>query len=453
MRTSGIYYLLLFTLSCTLQAFAQTKQSPATLLPQNQYSFEIGGVTDSVTTPGSHFWLLNKQTQKRTQVLLPGKGIVNKAEFVNEYVAKISVVYNVSALRSDKSDFFYLFSVDRDTGAFLYDHYKNKYDFSELSVKPCFINANYNVYDKQGNHICSNVWVTRLSNSYELQCMNLKYPEARQIYSLDCKRTSFAMPGATKIHDLNNHMAYMWGDTLIVFNISSDKLKGKYLTVPLQIRDGFYKAGFEPTYDKLLDNEKFFPASTGPQLWTYINEKGEYAFKPLAADLALPFMLPAGQAPVRYQGKWGIINKQGATTHAFQFDSLALGKSYKTTRFIKQDSIFVMNDGGSLQPEGTAAYKHSATPTTDLQKEAAKIAGKYGTGTTKSNCIECVYCKGTGKGPKQQTYKRCDICGGGKRISFGTRTGVCTVCDKYGKVIDKEWQLDCTYCKGKGCTE
>lgn len=124
-------------------------------------------------------------------------------------------------------------------------------------------------------------------------------------------------------------------------------------------------------------------------------------------------------------------------------------KGKDTLYYVNRDCKMVSNPLVRENPSATKPVVKTTTPPTELQKEVGRIANSFA--PQKQEYRECMYCSGTGKSKeKQRTYKNCSVCGGGKRISFGTRTGVCTVCDKYGKEIDKEWYPECQFCKGTG---
>jgi hypothetical protein len=215
-------------------------------------------------------------------------------------------------------------------------------------------------------------------------------------------------------------------------------------------------------------------------LWGLIDINGKEILKPEYSSIGYLSSHPDRRSVIIKNGKMGVLYSSGFVLPAIYDsiksydintgkkqliekadDKLIFGKSIPLTErylAVNQDGkSMVINGLGEVIPEDylqkrKAEYTPpSSTPSapTELEKEVARIANSFA--PQKQEYRECMYCSGTGKSKeKQRTYKNCSVCGGWKRINFGTRTGVCTVCDKYGKVIDKEWYPVCQFCKGTG---
>ncbi|MBL0016968.1 MAG: hypothetical protein KAY96_00090 [Bacteroidia bacterium] len=321
--------------------------------PQSAYSLEFVN-TDSVKAggvlPSNHFWLVNRSSGKRTQVKLPDMAYVSAGEFLAENVIKVKSARSMVEW-SKGGDSLYLFIVTQDTGRFLYNHKNARHSFKNAGIAlTCFIEADKNLFDSKGNFLSSSYWLSNYGHVYEVQCMDCKeIADWRSYFTLDCKKLRFTKQGATRVHVMKQLLVHMWGDSLFAFDIPGDKQLGGYPTVPLEVRNVFYKSGYSPTYDKILDNENFFPVRLGADSWTYLDETGKEAMKPFQAHLAFPFMFNKNLAPVNLHGAWGIINKEGTMTYPFQFDSISIGSGQSTTYFYRHDSTFIMSPDGRMQ--------------------------------------------------------------------------------------------------------
>lgn len=327
-------------------------------VPRNEYDLDYVHATNSGEEPATYFLLINKTTKERTTIHLPAKGYAGKPEFITDYIIQIPAVSSVSKW-NDAPEYYFLYAVNTDSSYFLYNSKNNTYIFSSArAYPPVLIRADAQLYTCTGKALCpKGYWTNYYSKSYKIQCNDIKEGAGFLFFNKNWDLLQLKMPGATKIQDMDNMLAYFWGDTLNLFDIAANKMYGKYPTIPLWIRDNFYKAGFEPAIDKIFDTSKLIPLVVGPDQWTYVNAQGQMAFKPVQADLAFPFMFPNNQALIHYRDKWGLINKQGIMTYPYQFDSLVFGKGYATMKLGRNDTMFVVNANGEVVPEKMAGQK------------------------------------------------------------------------------------------------
>ncbi len=335
-------------------------------VPRSLFDIEYQDTVKSGELPPGSFWLVNKETRERKKIDVSAYGYAKQPEFVSDYVIKIPAVRLVSQW-SGQPDVHFLYAVMPDGGKFLRNEKTGQFKFpGTISVyDPGFVSADGNLFHPQGYLICSNYWINLYKNAYRIQCTGQQEGGGFQFYNRSGERLSMKMPGATKVHDLNKLLAYFWADTVFLFDIAANQEKGKFLTVPQKIRDAFYKTRFEPAIDKLFDADRMIPIMVGREQWTYANDQGLMAFKPVAADMAFPFMFPNNQAPVHYRNKWGLINKEGKMTYSFQFDSLVLGTSYSTTQLRRNDSVYKVNAQGMVVPWNTPDQKPVASSQTN----------------------------------------------------------------------------------------
>jgi len=216
-------------------------------------------------------------------------------------------------------------------------------------------------------------------------------------------------------------------------------------------------------------------------LWGVIDVSGKEILKPEYSSIDYLSSHPDRRSVITKNGKMGVLYSSGFVLPAI-YDSLksydintgkkqlvkeadgklVFGKSSipLTERYLAVNldgKSMVINGLGEVIPEDylqkrIAEYKPSSTTPSapsELQKEVGRIANSFA--PQKQEYIECFICKGTGKSKeKQRTYKTCTQCGGSRKFSFLNRLVDCTMCDKYGKVLDKEWYPECQFCKGKG---
>lgn len=348
-------------------------------VPKNVYTIECLTELDSLhRSPDTYFWLINKVSGKRTKIHPPVPGYVHSPTFITDYVIHFKGATTITEWQNKPTSNF-LFVVKADTGTYLQGKTGSSV-FSSARTTNCFIMADKDLFLSNGNQISSNYWYTPKSKSIEIQCMDCTdKAEMRRYYLPDCKKTNFTMLGATKVYDLGNHVAYFWSDTLFFYDLINDKEKGPFRTIPLQVRDMFYKANTDPAIDKLIEKEKKFPVQPVPGKWTFINDVGEMLFKPIQADLLLPIIFSQQQAPIHFNNKWGVISADGQMNYPFQFDSLSLGKNQTTTYFFRNDSSFIMNSEGVI----VSTLSKGAVTSSSNQTKPTK---KY-----ESTCLVYVY--------------------------------------------------------------
>lgn len=216
-------------------------------------------------------------------------------------------------------------------------------------------------------------------------------------------------------------------------------------------------------------------------LWGVIDINGKEILKPEYSSIDYLSSHPDRRSVITKNGKMGVLYSSGFVLPPI-YDSLksydintgkkqlvkeadgklVFGKSSipLTERYLAVNldgKSMIINGLGEVIPEDylqkrIAEYKPSSTTPSapsELQKEVGRIANSFA--PQKQEYRECMYCSGTGKSKeKQRSYKTCTQCGGSRKFSFLNRLVDCTMCDKYGKVLDKEWYPECQFCKGKG---
>lgn len=216
-------------------------------------------------------------------------------------------------------------------------------------------------------------------------------------------------------------------------------------------------------------------------LWGVIDISGKEILKPDYTSLECLTSHPDRRSVITKNGKKGILYSSGYVLPSiydevmdynintgdktfidkadgklvFGKKPIPLSERYLAVRL--DGKSIVVNGFGEVVPEEIlnkkiADYKPpTKSEPTELQKEVAKVAAKYSTTPVKQEYRNCFMCDGTGKSKEnQRTYKRCPTCGGSKKYTLFNRLVNCGICDKYGKVLDKEWYPACHFCKGTG---
>lgn len=323
-------------------------------LPSSKYAIEY----DVSAKSNTYIWLIDKTAGKKgnkIKVNLPeAYEIYSTPYFITDYVVQIEVNANNSFNVAGPYLYYYLYVPTADGGFFLKDERENRYIFRNANAKGknCLIVASSLVFTATGEklgtfHKTFKNYVSVISKGNE--------GEETQFYNINtCSKNNTKASGSgfgKTFFELGNSLFILKGDSLLIYNLNSDYLSGKYLTVPsvflsnLALNKGYWSHFHDP-----IKKTKLFPVKTGEGLWSYLNENGEKVVAEFNADMALPFLFPKEQAPVLWQGKWGLMNKSGMMTQPFHFDYLNIGEFYPQTIFTKKDSSFTMNSEGRLVP-------------------------------------------------------------------------------------------------------
>ncbi|MCG3166789.1 MAG: hypothetical protein POELPBGB_02571 [Bacteroidia bacterium] len=340
MKNLFIIAFVIITYSC---AIAQNYSNESTAVPDYKVSYSLG-------IKYSYIFIENKTTGKKTKVVFP-----DKERWLDQ-------VWDMSPLPMfklrTKTNFigdtkYYLLFLNNDGSFRFVINPKTKNNLFDGIGECIFANGDYQIFDQFGEPIpdaygyessdCfSNIVKINLANSrtgtseyYDKQFQKLKLTTQSKI-------TAF---------DMDPYFIFFQSDSLYYFNYRENKMEASYPSLAeIASQKLNFTGNFKSEYETTFRIHKLFPVKVGNNQFAYINDKGEIAIDPFNADLALPFILPEGQAPVYFKNKWGIINKQGEYTVPLRLDSLNIGKNISEIEFNANDTIFYINKTtGQLQ--------------------------------------------------------------------------------------------------------
>lgn len=296
--------------------------------------------------------------------------------YITDYVVAIPVI-NCSELVMGKYHeqgnpvVLYAPYANGGAGAFIKNAYfkDHIYSFTYLQNLPCAFYCDGFIYDAHGNLINENYT--------DVKCYTDAFVARRRIYnqydskvdvytSNDCKVLPFAFDKNSMFYSNQKMLVMMYQDSVYFYDIQTQKIEKKYRCLTSQNIENIRDIMDE----KYFGNNEYFPVMT-ENGWGYADIKGNLLLKNLPYDIVYPYM-NYRYAPVKKNGKWGFINKEGVEVFSCRFDSLLLGFDFGKViyRIKSNDSIFYINSDNKL------VYK-------DLDKERKKelesaSAPKYG---------------------------------------------------------------------------
>lgn len=297
--------------------------------------------------------------KKKLKVKLPSYYCVSGTpKFITDYVVAIPVIdctelvmgkYHVNG----NPVVLYAPYANGGAGAFIqnayYKDYSNPaYFFTYLQTLPCAFYCDGFIYDAQGNLVDENYT--------DVKCYTDAFVARRRIYnqydskvdvytSYDCKVLPYAFDKNSIFYSNQKMLVMMYQDSVYFYDIQTQKIEKKYRGLTSQNIERLRKIMDEK---KNFGNNEYFPVMT-QNGWGYADIKGNLLLNNLSYDIVYPYM-NYRLAPVKKNGKWGFINKEGVEIFSCRFDSLFYDFDFgKVIYHIKSnDSTFYINSDNKL---------------------------------------------------------------------------------------------------------
>ncbi|MCW5908015.1 MAG: hypothetical protein KIS94_09165 [Chitinophagales bacterium] len=277
-----------------------------------------------------HLVIQNTSSSKKTKVTLPG---LSKDLSLYSDIKSIS---NTSLLKIRlKSSYvggaesYMLMKINQDGSyRFLLNSKNNDYIFTSVEGCHGFVITSYDIFNAELEPVQGLVqakYSTYYDNDvYECfsKAIKLNFADgSAKYYNSEGKLLSFTTSGKCVLIYNNNYLITFDRDSAFVFDITTNDYVVRRASLPDSLTKRFlnFTGNYEIEFEKRIVESGVLPAKTADSRYEYVDFSGNTVVAPFNAELALPYFLPANQAPVQVGGKWGVMDKSGNFTTAPKF--------------------------------------------------------------------------------------------------------------------------------------
>lgn len=331
-----------------------------------------------------HLVIQNTLSSKKTKVTLPG---ISKDLSLYSDIESIS---NTSLLKirlkstyRDVGESYMLMKINQDGS---YRFLRNSKDNSNLfkNAEGChgFVITSHDIFNanlepvqglEQAKYSTYND-----NNVYECfeKAIKLNFADgSAKYYNTEGKLLSFTTSGKCVVIYHRNHLIAFDRDSVFVFDITVNEHVVRRASLPDTLTKRFlnFTGNYEKEFEKRIIQSGVLPVKTADDRYEYINFSGNGVVAPFKAELALPYFLPANQAPVQVGGLWGVMDKSGNFKTAPKFSTFHFYDRINELEFHVGIEKYWVNDKGELiliYPKPTEnSYTSSAAQATCTIRE------------------------------------------------------------------------------------